>query len=255
MIAFIAVFRTVGGGDLTRPNSPPVPRLLVRLISRQPAIRSPWCICEIYRVFYALSRYIGRFFIWALVSISITNLLFPTQVLQSTFISLQPDVCSSWCIYEIYCIFCALSCYIGRFLVWALVQIPITNLPFPTWVLQSTPYIFTTRLLFLLFYTWNLPPIVLQRQFFCSTISRTSNHQPNSHSSTPQCTSSCPSLCSSFSILSIYSYFGQTLWDVYREIWADFIQKAVWGVVQCYCWDHTKCSILFSHLILIEITI
>jgi len=167
----IAVFRTVGGGDLTRPNSPPVPWLLVRLISRQPAVRSPWCIYEIYRVFYALSRYIGRFFIWALVSISITNLLFPTQVLQSTFISLQPDVCSSWCIYEIYCIFCALSCYIGRFLVWALVQIPITNLPFPTWVLQSTPYIFTIRLPFLLFYTWNLlyflPPIALWRQFFC----------------------------------------------------------------------------------------
>ena len=124
-----------------------------------------------YRVFYALSRYIGRFFIWALVSISITNLLFPTQVLQSTFISLQPDVCSSWCIYEIYCIFCTLSCYIGWFLVWALVQILITNLPFPTWVLQSTPYIFTTRLPSLLFYTWNLlyflPPIALRRQFFC----------------------------------------------------------------------------------------
>ena len=120
------------------------------------------------------------FFIWALVSISIINLLFSTQVLQSTFISLQPDVCSSWCIYEIYGIFCALSCYIGWFLVWALVQISITNLLFPTWVLQSTAYIFTTRLLFLLFYTWNLPPIVLQRQFFCSTISRTSDHQLNS---------------------------------------------------------------------------
>ena len=132
---------------------------------------------EFFMLYRATS---ADFFIWALVSISITNLLFPTQVLQSTFISLQPDVCSSWCIYEIYHMYCALSCYIGRFLVWALVQIPITNLLFPTWVLQSTPYIFTTRLLFLLFYTWNLPPIVLQRQFFCSTISRTSDHQLNS---------------------------------------------------------------------------
>ena len=59
----------------------------------------------------------------------------------------------------------------------------ITNLPFPTWVLQSTPYIFTTRHLFLLFYTWNLlyflPPIALRRQFFCPY---TSDHSASHYS-------------------------------------------------------------------------